>query len=504
MQLSSGKTIAKNTSYLYFRMFFTMLVSLYTVRAVLNILGVEDYGIYNAVGGVVTSLSFLTGVLANASNRFFAIELGKGKDGQLENCFNAMFAAYLGIAVLIFLVIEIGGVWMLNNVLTIPPGELSTATIVMHFSLAAFLLTIIANPFQALLIAKEEMRVYAYINLFESFAKLAVVYLLYKSPFDKLSYYAFLLFSVTLIVQLSYVFFSRRKAPIKLSLKIDVSIIKTIFGYSSWTLIGTLTGVASIQGVSIFLNVFIGPIANAAFAIATQISNTLQTFASSFYTAVRPPLIKSYAAKDYSYMNSLFSFSNKILFILTFIMVFPLCIKTDFVLKLWLGNVSEYMILSVRLMLLYAMMICLSYPITTVVQAAGKVKLYHGLVDGLTLISLPVAYVIFKLKLVVDAIVVMYVLVLFFAHFIRLWVMYKVVEFDYKQYVQFLLIPASIITIISYLTNNIIKQFFSSSLLGEICHVCVLVLIPLILSLFILFSRQDRQKIMELFRKNKR
>ena len=206
-----------------------MLVSLYTVRAVLKELGVVDYGIFSAIGGVVTSMTFLTLVLDNASQRYFSLELSKGTNNRLFNCFNSLLVVYSILAVFIVLIIEVVGIWMINNKMTIPDNRIGAALIVLHFTLASFILTIITNPFRALLIANEQMDAYAYISIFESIAKLGVAFLLIISPIDKLVFYSLLLFAVSLITNLLYITFSRKRVCIPLSFKTDKSIIKDIF-----------------------------------------------------------------------------------------------------------------------------------------------------------------------------------------------------------------------------------------------------------------------------------
>ena len=209
MPLSDKKTIAKNTIYLYFRMALIMLVSLYTVRAVLKALGVIDYGIFSAIGGVVTSMTFLTLVLDNASQRFFSLEIGKGKDNRLGTYFNSMLLVYGFLSLIIIAIIEFAGLWMINNKMTIPAERLSASYIVLHLSLASFVVTILTNPFRALLMSNEHMDVYAYVSIFDAISKLAIAFLLFRSPLDRLVFYSILIFSVTVISNGLYILFCK-------------------------------------------------------------------------------------------------------------------------------------------------------------------------------------------------------------------------------------------------------------------------------------------------------
>ena len=500
MQLSSGNKIAKNTLFLYLRMLLIMLVSFYTVRVVLNTLGVEDYGIYNAIGGVVTSLSFLTQVLANASQRFFAIEIGKGSQGKVQEYISSILFSYVIISAFIFVVVEVAGLWLIHNKLTIPPDRILAATTVLHVSLVTFIVSVIGTPFNALIIAKEEMNVFAYISIFDVVAKLAIVFLLLKSPFDKLVTYSFLLLIVSLLTSFFYIVFSIRKTAIRITIEYNRQNIKEIASYSAWTLVGTVSGVLGIQGNSIILNIFCGPIANAAFAISQQVSNTVQQFASSFFSAVRPPLTKGYAAREYDYMMKLFYFSNKVIFSLVYVVVFPLFVETDFVLNLWLSNTSEYMSSFVRIMLAYALVLSLNNPITTIVQAAGKVKLYHCVVDGFALLVLPVSYIILKVGLSPSYALFSMVVVFCISHVLRLVILKKVIAFSYSEYIQRFVVPCIVIIVVCAVYVLVTNGYWTSSVTSSIVNIVLCIAIALLSTVFILFSREERKQCLEMIR----
>lgn len=501
MQLSSSKTIAKNTFFLYLRMALSMIVSLYTVRAVINILGVEDYGLYNAIGGIVTTLSFLTAVLANASQRFFSIEIGKSTDGNINKYFNAILLAYLIICIVVLLFVEGIGTYLLNNTMTIPEGRIRACNWVLQISMLTFVISLLGTPFYAIIIAYEKMNIYAFVSIFESFAKLGVVYLLLDSPFDRLVYYAILLMSVILLANLVYVFCANKLVTIKYTLNVDKSILKKLFSYSSWTLFGTASGVAGSQGVSIILNIFSGPVANAAFAISNQISSTIQMFSSSFFTAVRPPLTKSYIANDFNYMNTLFNFSNKAIFSMTFAIVLPLLAKTNFVLQLWLGDVSMYMVEFVRIMLIYAMLLSLSNPITTIVQAAGKVKLYHSIVDGFALLVLPILFVYLKLGYEVKYSIAISVVVFGLAHVLRLFVLRRVISFSIRKYVSGFALPATFVCILSASVCKASSLLIQDSIVNNLIVMSTASLVSLLLSFILLLNKEEKQILFRVLKK---
>lgn len=482
-------------------MILTMLVSLYTVRVVLIVLGIEDYGIYNAIGGVVATMSFLTQVLANASQRFFAIELGKGNEGNIQEYFNSILFAYIIISLIILFIAEVTGLWLIHNKMTIPPDRLDVSIIVFHISLLTFITSVMGTPFNALIIANEEMNVFAYISIFDVIAKLVIVFLLTLSPIDKLVTYAILLLIVSLFTCILYIYFCRKKTNFEISIIYNNSKLKEIISYSSWTLVGTISGMLSIQGNSIILNIFCGPIANAAFAISLQISNMVQNFASSFFTAVRPPLTKSFAGGEYEYMMKLFYFSNKVIFVLVFAIIMPLIVETEFVLTIWLSKTSTYMVSFVRIMLVYALILCLNNPITTIVQAAGKVKAYHGVVDGFALLILPISYYLLKCGYNPSYALLSMVLIFVLSHILRLIILSRVIEFSIWDYFIRFILPCFFMSILCIICASYIKNNLTPSLINNILIVVLSFIMVIIMSFFIIFSNEERMQSIALIKK---
>jgi O-antigen/teichoic acid export membrane protein len=498
-EVSNNHRIAKNTLFLYLRMFLTMAVSLYTVRIILQVLTIEDYGIYSAVGGVILSFGFISNVLANASQRYFSYELGKGKKGRVNETFNTIFIIYLGISLLITLIAETIGVWFLQNKMSIPDGRADAAMWVYQFALISFIVTILSNPFQAMIIAKEKMNLYAYLSILDVTLKLIIVFFLMMSEFDKLKLYAVLVFVTQFFTNIIYVVYCRRKySETYLIWRFEGQMFKSIFSYSSWTLFGTLSGICNTQGVNIMLNIFYGPVANTAYSIASQVYHTVGMFANNFYTAVKPPLIKSFSAKNYEYVQKLFTFSSKTIFTLLFVMILPLLINTKEILQLWLGNVGQYMVIFVQLSLIYILIVTLSYPITTVVQAGGHVKLYHGLVDGFSLLVLPIVYVLFKLNFHASWAYITSIIIFTIAHIFRIYVIKKVfVEFSVRDYISHSLLPMVLISTCSYIFMLFIKGLFDKSIMNVIFVSIIAVLLVLAACFFLLLSKTERYLIIK-------
>lgn len=498
--ITNNKRIAKNTFFLYLRMFITMAVSLYTVRVVLNVLSVQDYGLYGAVGGIILTFSFISSVLDNASQRFFSFELGKGESGRLQEIISTLTIIYLIVTIFIILLAETVGLWFLQNKMTIPEGREEAAMWVYQFALISFIVSIMATPYRALIIAHEKMTLYAYLSIFDAAAKLGIAYLLIVFNTDKLILYSILLFILHFINSLVYFAYCRRKSyATKLIWRFDKSMFNSVFSYSSWTLFGTIAGICSTQGVNLVLNVFFGPVANAAYSIATQIYNTVGAFANNFYTAVKPPLIKNYASGKYEYVHKLFMFSSKALYTLLCILAVPLMVCAPVVLQLWLGQVGDYMVSFVKLSLVYVVTITISYPITAVVQAGGNVKLYHSLVDGFALIALPIIYVLFKIGFDAYWAYIITVLTFAIAHFLRIYVLKKVFPlFDVKRYLLSAIVPMVLIFVISYFSMTYIDGLMPSGIWCRLFSFVASAALVLLLCVFVLFTKTERQMVVNM------
>ena len=504
MSFTSNNQIARNTFFLYLRMFLTMAVSLYTVRVVIKALSVSDYGLYGAVGGVILTFSFITSVLTNASQRFFAVELGKGVEGRVKDTFSTLFLTYLGVSCVVIVLAETVGLWFLFNKMTIPPGREDAAMWVYQFALLSFIVTLLANPYQALIIAHEKMNLYAYLSVLDVVLKLLIVYILLVFDYDKLKVYAVLIFLTQLITNSIYVIYCKTKLEgASVTWQIDRELFKSVFSYSSWTLFGTVAGIANTQGINLLLNVFFGTIANASYSVASQVYHTVGMFANNFYTAVKPPLIKNFAAGNYSYVEKLFQFSSKALFLLLFMVVLPLMVCTEQVLNIWLGEVNCYMVVFVRLSLVYATILIVSYPITAVVQAGGHVKLYHSLVDGFSILALPIVYVLFKLGYDAPCSYVVSILVFSIAHLLRLIILKRVfTEFRVKPYVVCFLLPAILLFVVLYIVLRNIADCIDNTLFNTVFVCAISSIIALVSCSLVLLNSSERQMVVNII-KNK-
>lgn len=408
----NSKRIAKNSLLLYLRMFFLMAISLFTSRVILQTLGVEDFGIYNAVGGFVALFAVVSQSLSSASSRFLTFAMGESDDEKLGKVFSSTFIIHIVLAVIIVLLAEAVGVWFVNNKMIIPADRLTAANWTFQFSILSFCTTIITVPHNAAVVAHEKMGVFAYISIFEGVSKLLICYLLLISPIDKLVFYAILMFEVNLISRGLFVVYCLRKFPESRSRFVyDKGLLKELFGFAGWNFIGSSSAILRDQGGNVLVNLFFGPIVNAARAIANQVLHVVQGFVESFMTAIRPQITKSYASGDREYLMTLIFYGSRLSYYMLLIICLPILLNTDFLLSIWLKTVPEHSVLFVQLILVFILFESVSYTLITAQQATGVIRNYQLVVGGLQLMNVPVGYLFLKLGGVPETI--MYVAIFF-------------------------------------------------------------------------------------------
>ena len=455
----NNKRIAKNTLVLYFRMILTMLVSLYTSRVVLNTLGVEDYGTYNVVGGVVTMFGFFNGAMGAATQRFLSFDLGRGDYVQLRKTFNATQLIHIGIALLIFILAETIGLWFVNTQLNLPEGRMEAARWVYHFAVLSFMVSIIQLPYNSILIARERMNVYAYMSILEVILKLVIVFMLTWIAFDKLKLYGILLFAVSFIVASIYRIYSLKQFDeTHFEFVKDKALYKTLISYSGWNLFGNIAAVAKGQGVSIILNIFFGTVVNAAQGVANQVFSAVTSFVSNFQMASNPQIIKSYAAEDKAYMTNLVIRTSKFSFYLLFILTLPVMLEIEYILKIWLKIVPDYTAVFTILILINALIDTVSGPLMTALQATGKIKVYQSVVGILLILILPISYLFFKLGYPPESTFIVSISIAIVAFIFRvLLTKRQIPEFLIRQFLQEILIRNIPVILLSALIPWLIR-----------------------------------------------
>lgn len=403
----NNKRIAKNTLLLYFRMLFLMAVSLYTSRVVLNALGIEDFGIYNVVGGVVAMFSVLSGSLSAAISRFITYELGKGNQENLNKIFSSAVTIQLGLAGIIILLAETIGIWFLNVKMNIPEVRMEAANWVFQFSILTFAINLISVPYNASIIAHEKMSAFAYISILEAVGKLFIAYLITITPMDKLIFYAILMCVVALIVRFTYGNYCKRHFnECTYHFIWDKQLLKSMFSFAGWNFIGASSAVLRDQGGNVVINLFCGPAVNAARGIAFQVNNAVNQFVGNFMTALNPQITKSYAAGDRGYMMTLIFQGARLSFYMLLLLSLPILVNTHYILALWLKIVPEHAVLFVQLILIFALSESISQPLITAMLATGKIRNYQIIVGGLQMMNLPLSYILLRLGYFPEVVIV--------------------------------------------------------------------------------------------------
>lgn len=389
------RRIAKNTLMLYVRMLFGMLVSLYTSRVVLQALGVEDYGIYNVVGGFVAMFSMISASLSSSVGRFLTFELGKGDMEALKRVFSTSLSIHVFLSVIIVLLAETVGIWFLNTHMTIPEARLYAANWVFQASVLTFVINLWSVPFSASIVAHERMSAFAYIGILDIVLRLLMVLFIAYSglDFDRLIVYALLLVVVVCLMQMIYWRYCYRNfEECRISLHFDAQYWKAMSSFAGWNFIGCTAGLLKEQGVNVLLNIFIGPVVNAARGIAGTVNNVLASFSGNFMTALNPQITKSYAAGDYDYMFSLVERGSRFSYYILLIFALPVLFETEFILTLWLKSYPEHTANFVRLILIVTLCDILSNTLINLQLATGKLRNYQLAVGGMLLMNFPLSY----------------------------------------------------------------------------------------------------------------
>lgn len=398
--ISDNKRIAKNTIFLYIRVMVTMIVSLYTSRVVLQVLGIEDYGIYQAVGGIVGLLSFLNGALSTGSSRFITYGLGEGNTEKLKKIFNTTITIHVILAVLVVIIAETAGYWFLQNKLIIPPERMKASLWVFHFSILTVFFTITQIPYNASIIAHENMKVFAYVSIIEAVSKLCIVYLLLIGNFDKLILYAILHFVISASILVFYrVYCSKKYEEVRFKLELDRPIFKEIVSFSGWSLFANSAIALNNQGVLLLLNMFFSPAIVAARSISIQVEMAAFQFLTNFQTATVPQIVKRYAQGDYEGSKSLLLEMTKYSFYLMLLLAVPIFFSAEQLLSLWLVEVPPYTVVFLQIIIIQSLFQVFDTSFYKALYAKGSLKENALLSPTCLMINFVVVYLLFKMGL---------------------------------------------------------------------------------------------------------
>lgn len=477
------RRIAKNTLMLYSRMLFSMIVSLYTSRVVINALGVVDYGIYGVVGGFVTMFALISNSLSSAVSRFMTFAIGKSSRTMLNEVFSMSLFIHVLLAVLVVILAETIGVWFVNNRMTIPVDRLHAANWAYQASVLSFVFKLLMISYNALIISHEDMKVFAYIGMLDVTLRLLVVlFVAYIGwHFDKLIIYSILLVVVSISIQaIYYIYCKNNYDACRVNRHLNTNILKEISGFAGWNFIGCSAQLLKDQGVNVLLNIFGGPVLNAARGVATSVNTAVSSFTSGFMTALNPQITKSYASSDFSYMFSLMEKGARFSFYILMMLAFPVILETEFILTIWLKTYPDHTIGFVRLVLLLSLCDILSRPLMTAQLATGKIRNYQIVVGGVLLMNFPLSYCFLKLNFPPEYIYIVAISISLLCLVIRLFFLKRMINLSIRRYLTQVVCNVLIVSLIAilppYLMHNNMQygmpRFLVIGFLSVICSAC--------------------------------
>lgn len=496
---SSNKRIAKNTLILYVRWVFVIAINLYTVRLLWKVLGIENYGIYNVVGGIVLMFAFLNNAMISSSQRFITFALGKSDIERLQKTFSISVSVHIFLAILVLLLGETIGLWFLNFKLNIPSNRIYAANWVYQSSVLVFIINMISVPYNACIVAHERMKIFGYFGILDVLLKLLIVIILSYLPFDKLVSYSLLFLMEAICMRSLYTFYCRRNfVECHYKRHKDNKLIKEMFSFAGWSFVGNMGISIRDQGLNILINIFFNVTVNAAKGIANQVGAAINTFASSFTMALNPQITKRYASGDFSGMINLVFRGCKYTFLLMSIIIIPLIFCIPDVLKLWLTDVAQYTVGFVQLILILALVECVTSPIVTALQASGKIKKFQIIIACLMLFNIPLSWI--GLKLITSPYVIMYVSICVStcALITRLMLLHEIVKYDYYKFFSCVYERTIPISLLSCFVCYHLYAGCSNSFWGLVAYEVISIGIMIILGITIGLTKREKRTMLTL------
>lgn len=462
----ANKRIAKNTMLLYGRMGLMMIISFFTARITLEALGVVNYGINNVVGGLVSMFSIISSSLSSSVSRFITFGLGEGNKEKLNCIFITSVNIHIILAIIVIIAIETIGIWFLVSQMVIPPDRMVAAHWVLQCSTIMFAVGLLSTPYNAAIIAHEKMDIYAYFSIFDAISRLAIVFSIKYYGGDKLILLAIISLIPTVIKQLYYQHYCRKNfSECHYTPSWDKKVFKEMSGFAGWNFLGNTAYIFNTQGVNMLINLFFGVTLNAARGIATQIDSIVNQFINNFTVAIDPQITKSYAAKDYDYTFQLIKKGAIYSYCLMLIIIVPIALEANSILRLWLGNVPEHTANFTRLTLYSSLIIILGNSLLTAIMASGNIKKYQIIITLSGAWVFPLTYVAFRFGLPAEAAYIIHIAIYTILIFIRIYLARKIINLNVPKYLKEVILKVAYITIIVSIVPIIISSCFEESYL---------------------------------------
>lgn len=495
----NNKRIAKNTLMLYFRMVLLLIISLYTSRVILQELGVDDYGVYNVVGGIVVILSFLNSAMASGTQRFLNVEMGRKNQMAVNKVFMTSQQIHFCVAFCMLIIAETVGLWFLNNYMNIPEGRIGAANFVYQFSIISAIFGIFTVPYNAAIISHEKMSAFAYISIVEASLKLLVAFAIIWSPFDKLIFYAALTMLIGLINCGVYAYYGIRNFEEcrHFTLKQDKPMMKQMLSFSGWTVFGNLGYILHTQGIAIVINMFFTVTVNAAQGIANQVNGIVTQFTNNFLVALNPQVVKTYAAGELDQMHNLIIRGCKMAFCLMAFFVIPLVLEAPMVLKVWLGIVPEYAVIFMRLVLLISLVNSFSSLLAASKGATGNIKSYQIALTLIGALHIPFAWLAFEFGGGPEYSMYVYLIIAIVLQTLRVWFVCRGINLSINRYIREVLIRCIAVLIVSSFLPTVMHIILKSSILATLLIGTISVIGTIFSTLFIGLTSTERNFVLK-------
>lgn len=493
--------IAKNTLFLYVRMMFLMFISLFTSRVVLAQLGVEDFGLYNVVGSLIMMFTFVQGSLSSATSRFLAYEIGNGTKRSINETFCMTMNIHLLFAVFILIISETIGMWYFYNKMVIPFGRFSAALIVYQLSNLNAILAVLVLPYRAMIIAKEEMKSFAYISILEAIIKLFIAFCLYANGIDRLIVYGSLLCLSQIFVNAIYLRYCKRhfeETCFKFFWNKDM--FKDMFSFSGWSVCSYLSSSFVSQSFNLMLNAFYGPTVNAARAVSYQVQGAISNFSTNFQIAMNPQIIKNYATKDLGRVYELVGLSMKASFSLLFILMMPVLSNIEWILSIWLKNVPGQTNVFVTIICLCSILSAMANPFSVVAEAANRLKLYNLITMPFYLLSLPIAYILLRHGAQAYWVFIVTLIAECTAFFLKLWIAHKIIAIPVRYLILRFFKHLLFILVVMSLAK-FMNEIIAGSLLAHVCNFMFFLFLAICIVAMGVLDKRERSSIINKLRK---
>lgn len=471
---ANNKRLAKNTLMLTFRMLILLLISLYTSRVILTHLGIEDYGIYNVVGGVVSMFAILSSSLSAAISRFITFELGRGSGGDVNKVFSASVTIQILIALLVVILIECIGVWFLNVKMNIPDERMVAANWVLQFSALTFAINLVSIPYNACIIAHEHMSAFAYVSIVEVLFKLLNAFLITVAPFDKLVFYALLGVVTSVVIRMIYgIYCNRNFSECHYHFCLDRGLLHRMFGFAGWNFIGASSAIIRDQGGNILINLFFGPTVNAARGIASQVNAAVNGFIMNYMTALNPQITKSYASGERDYMMTLLYRGSRFSFYLLLLLALPVMLNASYILEFWLGQVPAHTSAFIFLGLAFALSESISYSLVTAMLATGNIRNYQLIVGGLQMMNLPISYLFLRLGCIPETVTIVAIGISQACFIARLWMLRGMIGLSAKQFLKQVYLNVALVAIAAAIIPALLVFFMGNDTFLKVVATCI-------------------------------